>query len=521
VSESDQLEGALVQIETARDLLTIVAGIDAALAVKPPAGNPDIIATQADTYRDVANMCDQVRSDMFTVNESSLPASWRGEAAESAAYAVESLGTQAEAAQEAFGAGSQALATWADQLRTAQFQDAQGREQLENAKTQLQSDALIFNPLSPAGREAVSGCHDCWAAASLAADAAADASTALGRWPDQARAQQIRVPGVDALTAVTLAYNAGIPSALSPIAATMASKYLNAMSPADRAAFEKLVAQASSVAEAGYLWKGASAGYSLGQLESFDAVIHGKDDVWLWRHLDPEIVDWQVGQPPPPSGPLHVPPAFDQGNKPYCLADSTAMARLAADPVLMLGVTTGKGPAAVGGAKVGDDSQAAIAARAQTLFSQSDTYYRQHIDRPNIPDQALPPGWPRGAIALDDQQLTPVTGSTYQFQPLDNMADRQAALPKIEAAAEAGKPVPIDVDIPDGTAAHWIYGSAAHQMVVEDYRDGELEIYNPWGFTQWVPAQKFVDGQLGAVTDTSVGGPLGGIPHPYGVQLPE
>jgi hypothetical protein len=42
---------------------------------------------------------------------------------------------------------------------------------------------------------------------------------------------------------------------------------------------------------------------------------------------------------------------FDQGQDPDCVAASTVMTRLAADPVLTLGVTTGQGPAAVGGAK--------------------------------------------------------------------------------------------------------------------------------------------------------------------------
>ncbi|HTC68505.1 MAG TPA: hypothetical protein VK662_02965, partial [Acidothermaceae bacterium] len=121
---------------------------------------------------------------------------------------------------------------------------------------------------------------------------------------------------------------------------------------------------------------------------------------------------------------------------------------------------------------------------------------------------------PNGAIALDDKLLTPVTGSTYQYQPLNDTADRQAALPKIEAALEAGRPVPIDVESSSG--------SEEHQMVIEDYQaqNNELEIYNPWGYTQWVTTQQFVDAQLGAVTEID-GQPRGGIPDPFGVQLPQ
>jgi len=187
----------------------------------------------------------------------------------------------------------------------------------------------------------------------------------------------------------------------------------------------------------------------------------------------------------------------------------------------MLGVTTGQGPAAVGGAKVGDDSAKAVAARAQTLFNQYYDYgravegddvkkilYANKFDIIYQPPAGPGIGVSTGAIALDGQLLTPVTGSAYQYQPLNDTADRQAALPKIEAAAEAGKPVPIEVSS----------SSAAHQMVIEEYQNGELEIYNPWGVMQWVPTQQFVDGQLGDLTGS---GPSKGLPHPFGVALPE
>src|SRR6202042_3173190 len=103
------------------------------------------------------------------------------------------------------------------------------------ARTQLlQSDELNLDPLIFEGikEAAASGCHDRWEAASLAAGAAADASAALRQWTEQARAQQIRVPGVDPLSAVTLAYY-GDGSVLSPTAEMLASKHLEAMSPAD------------------------------------------------------------------------------------------------------------------------------------------------------------------------------------------------------------------------------------------------------------------------------------------------
>ena len=606
MSESAVLEAALKVMDTTLEMHSLLAAIDTALAVKAPAGDPDIIAAQADTYGRVAQLCQQVVDDELAVKTKSLPASWRGQAAESATQALGLLTLQAGGAQEAFAAAAKALASWADHLRTAQSQDAQGRAQLVVAGTVLsqlfmQDLVSLHQSVIPAAtREAaISGCHDRWEAANLVSSAADAASASLGQWPEQAHAQQIRVPGVDALTAVTLAYyDDG--SVLTPTAQMLASIHLDAMSVADRAAFEKLVADASSPTEAEYLFKAASVGsqgkptYSLGQLESFDAVIHphGNNPGWLHQHLDPGVITppkvsnfaskgisisfdnsgmptfrtnpttsigkspqpltlkqeaaylnalaqaMQSGKPPPPPPPGLLPPpsepertpvsygnsaaTFSQGQDPDCVAASTAMARLAADPVLMLGVTTGQGPAAAAGAKAGDDSAAAVAARAQTLYNQNYAYGKnvdasnsstfegalQTLETPGIqPD--------KGAIALDDKLLTPVTGSTYQYQPLHNTADRQAALPKIEAAAAAGQPVPIDVE---GETSS---GKAEHQMIIENYQNGNFEIYNPWGSTQSVTPQQFVDGQLGALTDTDAGGPPGGLPNPFGVALPK
>lgn len=255
----------------------------------------------------------------------------------------------------------------------------------------------VANTFEHSDNAAASGSHDRWPPANLTAGASDDASAAPRQWPEQARAQQIRVPGVDAPTAVKPAYD-GNGSVLTSTGEMLASTHLDAMSPG----FEKLVAHASSMTEAEYLRKAGSAGYALGQLKSFDAVIHphGNNTEWLHQHLDPGF----VSHPAFFSGSSRVAVSFGnpgsatstRGQDRTGVAASTMMARLAADPVLMLGVTTGQGPAPVGGAKPGDDSRAAVAARAQTLFDQ---YYAdgRAVDDPTflgiIPDQAAqPPG---------------------------------------------------------------------------------------------------------------------------------
>ncbi|MEU4343229.1 hypothetical protein AB0H00_18455 [Nocardia sp. NPDC023852] len=45
----------------------------------------------------------------------------------------------------------------------------------------------------------------------------------------------------------------------------------------------------------------------------------------------------------------------------------------------------------------------------------------------------------------------------------------------------------------------------------------KLEIYNPWGYTEWVTKQQFIDGELGAITDSD---PNEGLSNAVDVALP-
>lgn len=322
-----------------------------------------------------------------------------------------------------------------------------------------------------------------------------------------------------------------------------ASQQLATMSPADRAAFEKLVGDAQSPEEAAYLWKALAAGYNTSQIAAFDQVIHpfGNDLPWLTKHLNPQVhsgnstpgsdnrkvlsydgVEWMPEKPGANVGYNF----YGQGNYNDCVAASTVVAKLSADPVQMLGVTTGQGPAAVAGGPVGDDSLGAVHNRLQNL-------YLHNYDVGQTADGVAHPNTTngigtKGQAALDGSLLSPATGSTYQIQSLDDPAARQAALPGIQAAASAGKPVPVDVYgtelVVDRSIPHHmpeIYSqTAAHQMVIVGAHDDKLEVYNPWGYTQWITTQQFVDGQMGALTSGD-GSPDGGMPTPYEVQVPQ
>lgn len=551
LDQLDQLSGAYCTPSHLKGL------IKAALLVPAPEGSPGTIDNQAATYKTAEDTTRSAGMDLMHVVSSALPTAWRGAAAETAGQALGSVAFQGMSIISGFAGGHKALTTWAGKLREAQKRDGDGRKQLNEANDLVKSLPPAnprFGPLRPQGLmqalgQAKSGCRDMLTAANLAHDAADDAIKALKQSALAARARQITAPGVDPLSAVSLAYTGDgaatgtDPGILSPTAMARASQQLATMSPADRAAFEKLVADAQSPQEAAYLWKALGAGYNISQLAAFDQVIHpfGNDLPWLTKHLNPEVhnnnttpgsmnqkvlsYDGVELAPEEPGANVRF-YLYGQGNYNDCVAASTVVAKLSADPVQMLGVTTGQGPAAVAGDAVGNDSLGAVHNRLQNLYLHNYDVGQtaDGVAHPNTTNGIAA----KGQAALDGSLLSPATGSTYQIQSLDDPAARQAALPGIQAAASAGKPVPVDVygqeQVVDRSIPHHrpeMYSQRVnHQMVIVGAHDDKLEIYNPWGYTQWVTTQQFVDGQLGALTSAD-GSPDGGLPNPYEVQVPK
>ncbi|WP_433709566.1 hypothetical protein ACQP2U_24135 [Nocardia sp. CA-084685] len=556
VSALQQIRDQLDQISGTYCTPAFLRGlINAALKVPAPAGDVGIAGARVETYKAAVSTTDLALTDMGHVVENALPTAWRGAGAESAAQALRAVGMQSMNISNGFDDGHTALSTWVGHLSDAQKRDGQGRKQLNDALARLSFPQPAYmarfgdfanSELPGALHAAKSGCQDMIGAAQLAAGAAHDAIAALNKSAANARINQLTTHNVDPLTAVTLTY--ANPGVLDPTALTQGSLRLDSMSAADRAAFEKLLAGAQSLAEAGYLWKALSAGYSAGDIAAFDQVIHphGNDPAWLNKHLDPMVrdlnttpgannaqilsyggVNWYPVGPGAHGGYAY----YSQGGYDDCVAASTTVASLSRDPVRMLGVTTGQGPVAVDGSKVGDDGTDAVHARLQKLYLQN-YYDGQTADGVAKPNNTNGIGT-QGQTMLDARLLAPSTGGDYQIKSLDSQADREAALPGVQAAAAAGKPVPVDVvgTHTEVVGTHTEYDhsiphhrpepydvTSAHQLVIVGAQGDELEVYNPWGRTQWVTTQQFVDGEMGEVTSDS---PDGGMPRPYEVQVPQ
>ncbi|MFF0455949.1 hypothetical protein [Nocardia africana] len=477
------LELALESMQLGLNRSHVRAAIDIALKVPALPGSTTAIDAQAHAFADAASVYELMHSDLEQVAKEKLPHSWRGHAGETAADAVSTFAGAASHAHDAFATANHALRIWSDAMAETQRQDTAGVNGLTDARTQLGN-----KPDGEVRRRAIDSCRARITATKAYETAATTCASSVGAAARAARARTVKAPGVDPVDAATLAYTGqagGAPSPaddiLTPTALARASQRLSAMSSDDRSAFDELVSNSKSPQEAAYLWEALAAGYSLSDITAFDKQIHekGGDRYWLWKHLHVNDVannrTVRDGRQELSYTPDDVAKATtyaqDTGN---CTSASTVIARLDADPVLMLGVTTGTGPAAVSGPAAGNDSPKAFRDRLVRVFDD------------NFDPELTP--YPRGDQKMVNNLLNRTTGSTYHMAELSTEEARQAALPRIEAAVAAGKPVPIGL-APKGDGDH-------HQVVVVSTRPGELQIYNPWGFTQWVTTEQFVKSEM-------------------------
>ncbi|MFD0277482.1 hypothetical protein ACFVHB_26735 [Kitasatospora sp. NPDC127111] len=363
------------------------------------------------------------------------------------------------------------------------------------------------------------------AAARRAESSGTHTASLVNQLAAQARAERAGQGTLDPLAALVLANEQGPGGAgadggyiLTDFQLSRANETLAGLSPADQAAFRGLLSGAKSPEEAAYLWKALAAGHSVAEVQQFGALIHahGDDPLWLSQHLVPalgtdgareesttEKVDllYRGAEVGFNGRALGGGGTYAQGDVNDCVAASTVVAHLELDPVTMLQVTTGNTPDVPGA-----DSTSNFERRLQDL-------YIQRFQQGQLADGSKP--YPQGTSGLGDkgtrlvvdQNLEKATGGPYENVSLKSDDDRRAALVRIEKALDEGKPVPLSVG--DGTGFH--------EMVIMA-RDGDkLQVYNPWGHSEWVTEDQFIHSRLNAghLTGNS------NLNQAYGVELPK
>lgn len=518
------LESAKVLIEMATwtgSSSMLVAAIENAITPPAPTGSPSAINGQAAAYARTATQCGLVAKDIDAVATRSLPQAWQGAVAETATQAVQAVGADVQNVQLVLDKAVPALEHWAQTLAWAQATDTTGLAVLNAAKSSLGFLGVELWNLPAAAQQALDGVNMRIAAASAAQTTATSTASLLNQLADQARAERIAEDSMDPLSAVVLAGETNPGGSvdggkiLTENQLARGSQVLDGMSAADRATFQQLLAQCQSPEEAAYLWKALAAGHSLSQVQQFDAAIHphGNDPAWLAGHLTPDFNNGKNGSETTAAAFLtyqgqqfgnldsHGWGIYDQGGVNDCVAASTVVAQASVDPMTMLDLTTG-------GTANGDDSPAAFHQRMQKMFVSN--YVEGQLADGDLElypktDNGLGPS---GENLLANQDLGPSTGAQYHYVSLDNDSDRQNALPGIEQAVDAGKPVPIDVT----------NGKEGHQLMIIGHDGDKLEVYNPWGYTSWVTESQFLNNQLGSLTTTAGDGSL---KTADGLELPQ
>ncbi|THA27108.1 peptidoglycan-binding protein [Streptomyces sp. RKND-216] len=510
----EAIAGHRKSVSDAGDKNTLLDAIGKLLDVSAPVGSPSTLDGLAKTYKSQADDAGDVQTRVEAVARSGLPSVWVGGTGARAAEVVAAAGRSAEQMEEAFRKASKALYDLSDALTSAQSTDESGRGQLRRARTILGGEDGFFDDWVEKDAEeeerkraqkiAVGGADELHAAAVKADDAARTAARVLNKFASEARAGQMRTDEISAADRLVLADIGQVGGPLEQNELLTANdlersgRHLEKMSPQEQVEFERMLADSGSPQERAYLVKALAAGYSLDEVGEFRDKIHGKDPVWLQEHLSPITTGYgsKVGTEDQTFAAGRGDENWSQEGA-TCVPSSTVTARAMVDPVYALELTGGPSGQE-------DDPQAfreRLGDEQMRLHEEGDGNYDGWFsDTPAGMDN-------EGKTEIVNDEISPHTGSGYEFEETRSADARRDVLPEIEKSVAEGKPVPIGVE------GYGPNGREGHAMMIVGQEGDMLQIYNPWGTTTWVSEDDFVNGNMQAASDER-------FPDAYAVHLP-
>ncbi|MEV1023832.1 peptidoglycan-binding protein [Streptomyces sp. NPDC050264] len=518
-----ELRGSISSADSKNDLID---AIDDALGVAAPEGDPATIESLGKRYRGQADDAMKVHDRSDAVSRKGLPDVWVGDTSVLAADAVSAATRAAEQMADALRGGGNALITLSDAIEAAQTKDGSGRGKLRDARGQLGGkDGFFDNWHEDDGEEAArkkarslatAGVDELHDAAVAADDAARAAARDLNKYAAEARAGKMSTDDLSAVDRLALADASNIGGdpewneILSANDLERSGRAMENLSPAEQARMEKLLAQASSPQEKAYLMKALASGRSVDEVETFGGKIHGKDPMWLQEHLAPVTTDSDSmndeGRNANGSNKNTDNQDFDgqgwtqggDGTEGSCVASSTVTARAMVDPVYALELTGGPS---------GQENDAA--AFRDRLVDEQHRVHEEGDGGHTHFWTDVPDGMDNdGKTEVVNKEISPHTGSGYDFKEVKSADDRRDVLPDIEKSVAEGKPVPIGVEgYNDGDRS-------GHAVMIVGQEGDKLQVYNPWGTTTWISEDDFVNGGMAKVSDND-------LPDAYGVHVPQ
>ncbi|MGW5678017.1 peptidoglycan-binding protein [Streptomyces sp. NPDC003860] len=504
------------RITSAGNKNALIGAIEAALRVSPPVGDVPTLQSLGKRYSEQVDDAGRLGERIDKVAKQGLPEAWVGDTSVRACDVVSAAVRAAQAAMDAYQGGGKALLRLADAIGEAQARDGEGRARLHEARGILGGrDDDVWDFLEDSGEKetrlraraiATAGIDSMCLAAVVADDAARAAARDLNKWAAEARAGKLATDDLTAADRLALAdtsTGAGDPEQneiLSASDLTRAGSRLEQLSDQDKAAVERLLAQAATPEQRAYLLKALAAGNSVPDLHAFHGKIHGHSPEWLREHLSPVVTaaDSMVdeGRNRDGSNTNRDDVGFKgqlwiqggDGSEGTCVASSTVTARAMVDPIYALNLT--------GGPTGQEDDPAAFRER---LVDEQHRLHRK--------------GWggddwngmnDLGHEYISDSAIGRATGDDYDLKSVKNADARRDILPEIQRTVAEGRPIPIGVKGDD----------SAHAMVIIGQDGDKLQIYNPWGTTTWVSEDDFINGTMGGASSND-------LQDPYQVFLPE
>ncbi|MET9493383.1 WXG100 family type VII secretion target [Streptomyces sp. NPDC006552] len=521
-----RLDGLRGSVSGAGSKNDLIDAIDDALGVAAPEGDPATIESLGKRYRGQADDAMKVHDRSDAVSRKGLPNVWVGDTSVLAATAVDAATRAAEQMADALRGGGNALITLADALEAAQTLDGTGRTKLRDARGQLgDKDGFFDTWHEDDGEEAArkkaralatTGVDELYDAAVAADDAARAAARDLNKYAAEARAGKMDTDELSAVDRLALADTSNVSGdpewneILSANDLERSGQAMENLSPAERARMERLLAQASSPQEKAYLMKALASGHSVDDVETFGGKIHGKDPMWLQEHLAPVTTETDSmddeGRNADGSNKNTDRQDFagqgwtqgGDGQEGSCVASSTVTARAMVDPVYALGLTGGPS---------GQENDAA-AFRERLVDEQHRVHEEGDGDHTHFWTD-VPDGMDNdGKTEVVNKEISPHTGSGYDFKEVKSADDRRDVLPDIERSVAEGKPVPVGIEgYDDGDRS-------GHAVMIVGQEGDMLQVYNPWGTTTWISEDDFVNGGMAKASDND-------LPDAYAVHVPE
>jgi hypothetical protein len=474
----------------------------------PIHGRSEAAHQLSQAFNDAARPLYDAQEALADIRKLNVDGAWTGAAHNAAADAVKALYDDVVRAYLNFKEIADHLRAYGERLAPAQRNDETGQAELRQAAAD--ANKLTFGPIPKiaglgydgdamraAHHLAMAGIDARVAAHTEARDNGADFTSAMHDIASKARGRNLGSGSLTPIDDVILAEaGEGQSSILTPAMEKRASDALNGLSNEDRARMLTLLATSISPEQRAYLMKALAAGYSVDEVAKFDTMIaaHGNDPDWLDQHLSPLALDSSVSNDQKNWNKFDG-AEWSQGENPTCVASSTVVARAEVDPLYALQLTSGGHP--------GDPAFDNPAAFTDRLHDEQKSVYdggrHWYVN-----------WWHDGMTdgqseTITNAEIAPHTGTGYDNVEMKDQQSRETTMRSVERAVDDGYPVPLIVRQD---------GEGGHQMMVIGHAEGNLQIYNPWGYTYWVTEDEFVAGRVDGIDSL--------IPStPTSVRLPQ